>query len=103
MGARLPKREGGGQFGFPNSQSMASSNDVNALTRNPRLCAHNAKKPAWSNRSPGHSTAVRPENARREAAALYRGARTDAGEYAIGVRAVTGERLARAERSVELA
>ncbi len=46
---------------------------------------------------------LRPENARREAAALYRGARTDAGEYPIGVRVVTGERLARAERSVELA
>ena len=55
---------------------------------------------------------LRPENARREAAALYRGARTDAGEYPIEEKdlvvpeasgPLTGERLARAERSVELA
>ncbi len=46
---------------------------------------------------------ARPEQARREAAALYRGARTEAGEYPIGVRVITGDRLARSERSLELA
>jgi hypothetical protein len=46
---------------------------------------------------------LRPERARREAAALYRELRTDEGEYPVGVRVITGDRLARSERSLELA
>jgi hypothetical protein len=43
-----------------------------------------------------------PEKARHTAAALYRGAHTDDGEYPIGVRVVNGERLRQAEQTLAL-
>jgi hypothetical protein len=43
-----------------------------------------------------------PAKARHTAAALYRAAHTDEGEYPIGVRVVDGDRLRRAEHALAL-